>query len=176
MIGSCLYTNSESLLFERTKQPVSLLVSDSLALVRISPSEKDLYTSELHQAGVGNEMPNFDKGAVCYLAQWDGVPVGFGWCFASSPLLTRAGYGPDAVYLGGFSVREPYRGRGIYPVLLQQMCADLPNGAVAVVQTSPTNQSSINGLRKAGYEKTASLSSTIILGIVVQLEVTNLRE
>ena len=170
MLGSYVYMKNESLLFERPKQSVSISVDDNLTVTSIVAADAERLADDLETAGVGDELPNFRKGAVCYLARWNGVPVGFGWRFAGSPLLTRAGYGDSAVYLGGFSVKDSHRGRGIYPFMLQQMCADLDDGCIAVVQASPGNRNSIRGLEKAGYVQASRISIIVVMGHILRLK------
>jgi ribosomal protein S18 acetylase RimI-like enzyme len=121
------------------------------------------------EAGVGSDIFNLDRGAVATLIRVGGKGVAIGWRFFSSPLFEPLEYDRrSTVYLGGCKVRPEYRGRGIYPYLLQHMFADCESSTCAIAETSQDNLSSQRGLQKAGFQRRGLVHRLIIGGCLVR--------
>ena len=155
----------------------AVAVPPELAIACVAADDRTRREADLRASGAADDVHLFARGAVCYIAYWEGAPAGAGWLFRVSYLLRRAGLGPRACYLGGFQVREAYRGRGIYPALLRTMCRDaLREGLVPYIDTTADNVASRKGIIKAGFEPYGTLKVIVAAGVIVRCRLQRLND
>ncbi|MEX2174058.1 MAG: hypothetical protein WD872_06830 [Pirellulaceae bacterium] len=95
----------------------------------------------------------------------DNVGVAIRWRFTASPLFRPLGYDPAiTIYLGGYHMCDAFRGRGLYPYLVQRMFADTPAASCAIAETSQGNALSQRGLTKAGFVRRGLIHRTTVGG------------
>lgn len=103
-------------------------------------------------------------GHRAYLARQGGEPAAYGWVATRTATLGELGLtlhvGPEERYLWNFVTLRAWRGRGIYPRLLQAIiAAESRLGALRYwIAYAPENHASAAGIRKAGFTKVAELS------------------
>lgn len=144
---------------------VSLRVND----LRIGRADDEKQFDRVVPSDVdpGFERSNFAKGGVCYVATVGNQPVGVGWVFRSSRLLSRMGRPSTSVYAGGFYVLEGFRGRGIYPALLAEIVREFVRPGVDVfAEISEANTASRKGLEKAGFSPLGVLRTWTVVGFI----------
>ncbi len=99
----------------------------------------------------------FEEGNEAWVVKLDGRPVSFGWLGRK-----RAGIGelfksvelPNGnAYLWNFRTLEPYRGKGYYVQLLRTIleAEEKISNRIWII-SAPENQSSYNGIVKAGFQ------------------------
>ncbi|HET7035186.1 MAG TPA: GNAT family N-acetyltransferase [Thermomicrobiaceae bacterium] len=113
----------------------------------------------------GEAEARLAAGHRAYLAALDGEPVAYGWVATVGADVGELGLRfslPDEDrYLWDFATQPAYRGRGIYPRLLQGILAAEGEGASARrfwVIHAPENLASGAGIRKAGFQAVSELS------------------
>ena len=162
------FRRSTSVVYVMPGTPPGAVEPAALTIACVTADDRERCAADLRASGAADDLHLFARGAVCYIAYWDGVPVGAGWLFRVSYLLRKAGLGSRACYLGGFQVREAYRGRGIYPALLRAMCRDAAReGLVPYIDTTPDNAASRRGIVKAGFERCGTLRVVVVAGAIV---------
>ncbi|MEX2176392.1 MAG: hypothetical protein WD872_18660 [Pirellulaceae bacterium] len=160
-----VYSRSTMVLFESREKQLRLSLPASLDVVSVSAAERAAYSQAIDEAGAGSDVSNFDRGATAWLILADNVGVAVGWRFTASPLFRPLGYDPaTTIYLGGYHVLDAYRGRGLYPYLVQRMFADTPAASCAIAETSQGNASSQRGLTKAGFTCRGLIHRTTVGG------------
>ncbi len=160
-----LWSTGEMVLFERSIAPETIALPKEIRIRRITPKEGAGMRPQLEAAGARAEFSNFLRGADAYIIYAGEEPVGSGWSIALPAKLARLGYADSTRYLGGFIVRHELRGRGLYPLLLRYMCAELAaDYSRAVLETATTNRSSQRGASKAGFRRRGLLRTTLLLG------------
>lgn len=103
-------------------------------------------------------------GHRAYVATLDGVPAAFGWVASRTASLGELGLTlslqPDERYLWNFVTRPEFRGRGLYPRLLEAIIARLARqGARRLwIAYAPENHASARGIARAGFAHVADLS------------------
>lgn len=108
------------------------------------------------------------EGATVYIAFWQENPVGIGWLFPRSRILEQLRLAARMAMVGGFEVRNEYRGRNIYPAMLRRIDNDLARKGISVfAEAALENRSSQRGLQKAGYECCGELRFWVIFGLIV---------
>lgn len=168
-VASRLWVSARTVLY-RCEQPVVGPIPEGVAIERMDHATSD-QREVLVLAGAGDDLRNFDAGALCYLARLRGCPVGLGWSFKDSPLLRRLRL-KTGIYTGGFHVIEPARGHGIYQALLRRIAADVSaTGCVLYAEASPDNVASRRGLARAGFVEVGYLETQIVAGIIVWCKV-----
>ena len=136
-------------------------------IVKLDAKNWQPRAQDLRAVEVGTDLRYFRAGAWCYLVYRDETPVAVGWAFPESSLLRRLGYPAWAIYVGGFAVRQEFRGQGIYGVLLDHMCRDAAGTwGVVVAQASVANEASLQGLAKAGFIRVGRLTATVFAGMM----------
>jgi ribosomal protein S18 acetylase RimI-like enzyme len=105
----------------------------------------------------------FDNGHRAYVASIDAVPAAWGWVASSVVTVAEVGatlsLGPGERYLWNFVTLAAYRGRGVYPRLLDAMVrAESDEGERFWIAYAPENQASGAGIRKAGFVNVADVS------------------
>lgn len=105
----------------------------------------------------------FDAGHRAYVASLEGIPAAWGWVATSSATIgeLQASFSMPAGerYLWNFVTLEPFRGRGIYPLLLEAIVrAESASAERFWIAYAPENHASGAGMRKAGFGLVAELS------------------
>jgi len=107
-----------------------------------------------------NEMDKtkerFEKGAILWILKHDKVIVGFGWSIRGKMVdpyylpLT-----PNDAVLFDYMIFEEYRGRGLYPLLLNYILGKINLEGVtrAFIHAFEWNTASIKGLRKTNFRQ-----------------------
>ena len=128
------------------------------------------FMAALQGRTVADMARRFAEGHRAYVARWEGEPAAWGWVATTSGSigeLEAAVVLPRGDrYLWNFVTLAAYRGRGIYPRLLDAMvdaeCSmpgDDGNGAERFwIVHAPENHASGAGLGKAGFRVVADLS------------------
>lgn len=91
-----------------------------------------------------------------YLATVGGEAVGWGWSATRRLAIGELGIArtlpPHDRYLWAFETAEAWRGRGVYPLLLQAILRhEAPEGARSWIGHDPGNVSSARGIARAGF-------------------------
>jgi GNAT superfamily N-acetyltransferase len=112
----------------------------------------------------GDEIrARFADGHRCYVARVDGVAAAWGWVATARAEIGELGLRftvpAGERYLWNFVTWVPYRGRGIYPVLLDQIVKLHSAEAERFwIVYAPENHASARGIEKAGFTPAAALS------------------
>jgi GNAT superfamily N-acetyltransferase len=142
-----LYTLTSNQVLPDIQQPDELVITNSgdvsmlSALVQVPESE------------IIHRLANDHEAYVAYL---QGIPVAFGWVASGRARIGELNHDfilPNGNrYLWNFRTLEAYRGRGIYPALLQAIINDQRGRAKQYwIIHAPENKSSQQGIRKAGF-------------------------
>jgi GNAT superfamily N-acetyltransferase len=104
-------------------------------------------------------------GNTCYIARLNGVPVAYGWVARSAAdigeLELALHVDESNRYLWDFQTLPEWRGRGIYPLLLQAILAEEgTEGHRFWIIAAPENRASARGIEKAGFTPVAQLAFT----------------
>ena len=114
------------------------------------------FVAKLHQLTEEVIQSRFDEGAHCYVAFLYDIPVGYGWVGTKVGHIRQIGLkwtleDRDRV-LWDFVTLPDYRGRGVYPHLLQAILRGRPAGAERFwIGHQGQNTSSERGIVKAGF-------------------------
>ena len=113
--------------------------------------------ARLHGVAPDEIQRRFDEGNRCYLAYLDGEPVGYGWVATKVGRIEEAGLswplGPQDRHLWDFVTLPPYRGRGVYPHLLQTILRAESEGAEHFwIGHRGDNLATQRGILKAGFK------------------------
>lgn len=119
--------------------------------------------AQLQSRDVAEIERRFADGHRAYLATMHGAPAAWGWVATSSANIgeVKATFSlPSADrYLWNFVTLAAFRGRGIYPHLLDAIvAAESVDGARFWIAYAPENHASGAGIRKAGFTLVADLS------------------
>jgi GNAT superfamily N-acetyltransferase len=100
-----------------------------------------------------------------YVATIDGQPAAYGWVATIAATIGELELDFDVPatdrYLWDFVTLRQYRGRGIYPRLLQAIIqAEAPSAGRFWIIHAPENAASGTGIRKAGFTPVSALSFT----------------
>lgn len=117
----------------------------------------------LQQRTVSEIEARFDAGHRAYVAMMDGVPAAWGWVATSSATIgeVKASFAVASTerYLWNFVTLPAFRGRGIYPRLLESIIAsESIEGERFWIAYAPENHASGVGIQKAGFALVAELS------------------
>lgn len=134
-----------------------------LAGLTVEPAYSAEIMAELQGRTLAEMQFRFEAGHRAYVARIDGEPAAWGW------VATReAGIGElDTIvrlprgerYLWNFVTLPAFRGRGIYPRLLQEIVRAESSSAMRFwIAYAPENHASGAGIRKAGFTALAELS------------------
>lgn len=114
----------------------------------------------LNRISVGEARARLRDGHHAYLASLDGRTVGYGWAATRQASIGEVGLSfalPRAErYLWDFATLPEYRGRGIYPRLLQAILR-MEAAARAWILHAPENQPSGRGITRAGFRPVGRL-------------------
>ncbi|MEO7353657.1 MAG: GNAT family N-acetyltransferase [Gemmatimonadales bacterium] len=105
----------------------------------------------------------FEAGHRAYVASLDGVAAAWGWVATATATIgeVEAAFRVDAQdrYLWNFVTRAAFRGKGIYPRLLDAIVeAEAVSAERFWIVYAPENHASGAGIRKAGFGIVAELS------------------
>jgi len=115
--------------------------------------------SGLSAAAIAARRANGDRP---YLATVDGMGVGWGWSATRHLSIGELGIAralpPTDRYLWAFETRPDWRGRGIYPLLLQAILRhEEREGARSWIGHDPGNAASARGIVKAGFGRVGAI-------------------
>lgn len=113
--------------------------------------------ARLHELDPDEMQRRIDGGNRCYLAFLDGEPVGYGWVATEVGRIEEAGLswplGPQDRHLWDFVTLPEYRGRGVYPHLLQTILrAESEEAGHFWIGHRGDNLASQRGILKAGFK------------------------
>jgi GNAT superfamily N-acetyltransferase len=126
--------------------------------------ERDAAFMAALQARSESEMAaRFAAGHRAYVALMDGQPGAWGWVATRTAEIGELGttftVPAGERYLWNFATLESYRGRGIYPRLLDAIVrAESREAERFWIAYAPENHASGSGIRKAGFVALAELS------------------
>jgi RimJ/RimL family protein N-acetyltransferase len=97
----------------------------------------------------------FQAGHYPYIAFVDKTPAAYGWVATQQGGISALHFSftisPHNVYLWDFLTLTQWRGRGIYPHLLQSIVQQEPSTKRFWIGYEPGNEASARGIRKAGF-------------------------
>lgn len=119
--------------------------------------------ASLQQKPAGDMARRMEAGHRAYVARLDGNEAAFGWVATREASIGEVGaaFGIPASerYLWNFVTVPDYRGRGIYPRLLEAILRVESREAERFwIAYAPENHASASGIRKAGFRPVAELS------------------
>jgi GNAT superfamily N-acetyltransferase len=119
--------------------------------------------ARLQQRQESDILRRFADQHRAYVAWLDDVPVAWGWVATRSATIgeleLRLTLDVRERYLWNFSTLPAFRGRGIYPVLLERIVqAESAEAEGFWIAWAPENHASGAGIRKAGFRHVAELS------------------
>lgn len=138
--------------------------------------EKSFNTELLHRVSGLTKMEierRFMEQNDAWVLWVDSLPAAFGWVariFAPIGELERFVRVPEEqVYLWNFRTLETWRGKGFYPMLLQQIIrSEIDQGTEKLwIIAKPENKSSYRGMIKAGFTITGELSFNAVNDLVL---------
>jgi GNAT superfamily N-acetyltransferase len=101
-----------------------------------------------------------DGGHRPYVASLDGIPAGYGWVAGTGATIGELGVSfvlpRGDRYLWDFATLPAWRGRGLYPHLLQRIMT--AETARLWIIHAPENRASCRGIAKAGFAPVGELS------------------
>jgi GNAT superfamily N-acetyltransferase len=117
----------------------------------------------LQSKSVADMQRRFDDGHRAYVARLDGVLTAWGWVATSKASVGELKFEfaipRGACYLWNFVTLPSFRGRGIYPRLLDAIVAEESAEADEFwIAYAPENRASASGIAKAGFIDVAELS------------------
>jgi GNAT superfamily N-acetyltransferase len=129
--------------------------------------------ADLNRISVGEARARLRDGHHAYLATLDGQSVGYGWAATRVASIGEVNLSfalpRDERYLWDFATLPEYRGRGLYPRLLQAILR-MEATSRAWILHAPENQPSGAGITRAGFRPVGRLAfradGTVALGNV----------
>ena len=117
----------------------------------------------LQQRGVDDMARRFAAGHRAYVARVNGEAAAWGWVATRDAEIGELGavlrLPADERYLWNFVTLASFRGRGIYPRLLQTILREEERDASCFwIGYAPENRASEAGIRKAGFKPIAEAS------------------
>ena len=112
-------------------------------------------------------------GHRAYVAFLDGIPAAFGWVATRTARIGELNHAfalpPNHRYLWNFRTLPAFRGRGIYPHLLQSIIREeLPAAHCLWIMHAPENKASARGIRKAGFAFAGKVSVQPASGVIFE--------
>lgn len=119
--------------------------------------------ARLQQRAAEVMASRFAGGHTAWVASIDGEPAAWGWMATRTADIGEMGLTfdipPRERYLWNFVTLPAFRGRGIYPRLLDAIVRSESTRADRFwIAFAPENRASENGIRRAGFEPVAELS------------------
>jgi len=118
---------------------------------------------------------------VAFVAYLNGTPAAFGWMARGKAFIGELSH--ELIlpvgnrYLWNFRTMEAFRGVGIYPALLQFIIDQEKHKASCFwIIHAPENGSSLNGIKKAGFEYVGRLYTSNGLATIENTHVSTLHE
>lgn len=135
----------------------------------LAPSSRSLVVQVMAAAGEPTELvaDRFNEGDEFFGWVTGGNIVSFGWvtyrdrAIGTVPLAGAV----DRAFLFNFHTLEPWRGRGLYPLLLRAIlraCAD-GGRADVFIDANVKNEQSLRAIRKVGFVPVGSVSWFVVL-------------
>jgi GNAT superfamily N-acetyltransferase len=117
--------------------------------------------AELNRISVAEARERLRDGHHAYFATLHGQPVGYGWAATRGASIGEVGLSfalpRDERYLWDFATLPEYRGRGLYPRLLQAMLR-MEATSRAWILHAPENWPSGAGISRAGFRPVGRLA------------------
>lgn len=134
-------------------QPLTGFQAKPTQSIRLMAALADLDTHEVRR--------RFEQGHQAYVAYWEGVPAAYGWSARVSASIGELHLAfnlpANNRYLWDFKTLPAWRGRGIYPHLLQSIIQQESAERLWIIY-APENAASSAGIRKAGFSPVSELS------------------
>ena len=123
-----------------------------------APADDDRALAALAGVGVEEVAKRRRAGHRPYVAHLGGEPVAHGWSTGGAVEIGELGLAftlpPGERYLWGFATEERWRGRGLYPRLLQAILRHEGLDDVRYwIGHTPENAASARGILKAGFRR-----------------------
>lgn len=99
----------------------------------------------------------FDEKTSTFLVKDEDVLIHKSKVFKKSLLLKNFGFKQPLMTIGDCFTNDDYRGKGIYPAVLERIVSKHLKDSSLYLLVSPQNIPSIRGIEKAGFSKIASL-------------------
>jgi len=133
---------------------------DGFSVDSTSNVEDLVALTELAQDEVETRLAN---GHRCYVARLAGTPVAYGWAASDGAsigeLTIDFSMREQDCYLWDFQTLPSWRGRGLYPRLLQSIVEDLQRDRVRFwIINAPENVASAKGIERAGFRLVGDLA------------------
>jgi hypothetical protein len=115
---------------------------------------------------------------LAYVGSYSGKIVHESWVSFDTLLPSQFGFDSRFPVIGYSHTLPTYRGRSIYPCVLNYILHDLRNRNIsnnAYILVSPENKASIRGIEKAGFELVAHLKGLRIVGSYIINKSTTVR-
>jgi GNAT superfamily N-acetyltransferase len=117
----------------------------------VDDADAELVVPALHLDDVEQRLRERHR---LYLARRDGLELGHGWCATETASISELGIDlvlpPSNRYLWGFFTVPEWRGRGIYPALLQAMLSE-EHANRFWIGHDMGNEASRRGILNAGF-------------------------
>ncbi|WP_461094483.1 GNAT family N-acetyltransferase [Spirosoma gilvum] len=143
--------------------PTQMFPLSALSGLEIRESYDPQLMSEIGEISLTEAISRFDAYHKAYVAFLDCVPAAFGWVATQNARIGELDYTfrlPDKHrYLWNFRTLKDFRGRGIYPHLLQHILkAEQPQTTHQWIMHAPENEASLRGIQKAGFRLMGQVS------------------
>lgn len=122
----------------------------------------------------------FEEGNEAWVVKLDGRPVSFGWVGRNRVLIGELSKEIDIpkgnAYLWNFRTLEPHRGKGYYVQLLRTILETEEKICERLwIISAPENQSSYNGIIKAGFQPVGDIMFDYKNEVILQASAVNER-
>ena len=148
--------------------PLPSVASD--LTIRSERTEDVQLIAKLTKLRCAEIQTRFDQGHHPYVAWVQQYPVAYGWVATRAAMIGELGI--DVMlslkdrYLWDFATVPAWRGRGIYPRLLQTIVTDeTPHATRFWIVHAPENGASRAGIRKAGFQPIGELAFRLTGGV-----------
>lgn len=145
--------------------------TDSLPLlspfdaVRVEQAVDRAVLASINNVSQQDVQERWDAGHTPYLAWVRAEPVAYGWVASKTALIGELGLKLSLPehdrYLWDFATLPQWRGRGVYPLLLQRILQEEVKHATRFwIAYAPENRSSARGIQRAGFVRLGQMSFT----------------
>lgn len=143
------------------KQELAVLAPQTELEIR--ETDSPVLMAELNGISQEDARHRFSKDNRAYVAYWNGSPAAFGWMAMGTARIGELNHEfvlPESHrYLWNFRTLPEFRGKGIYPRLLQYiLTSEFPQAECFWILHAPENTASEIGIRKAGFELVSQVS------------------
>jgi len=133
-----------------------------LAGLNVRPADDDALLAELARLPLAEVLARRTDGHQPYLALLDGAPAAYGWAARVQAHVGELGrtltLDRASRYLWDFATLPAWRGRGIYPRILQAILDAETDGEWFWIIHAPENTPSAHGIIRAGFRPAGELS------------------